>query len=141
MPFWPADHTWVYWLSASSIVMFIITLVAIPVAVVRLPRDYFIHQDEPNGKQPANLFARTAILIVRNCIGVILIVAGILMLFLPGQGLLTLLFGLSLLEFPGKTRFMHKILGRINTRPVIARMNTLRRYFKRPPFVEPQHRC
>ena len=141
MWFWPDNHTWVYWLSASSIVMFIITLVAIPIAIVRLPRDFFIRQNDPKASQSSNFFVRSGGFIVRNCIGIILIVAGILMLFLPGQGLLTLLFGVSLLEFPGKTKFMHKLMGKLNTRPVIARMNSLRRYFKRPPFVEPQHRC
>jgi putative transmembrane protein PGPGW len=42
------------------------------------------------------------LLIVKNTIGIILIVAGIIMLALPGQGILTMLVGLVLIDFPGK---------------------------------------
>tara|TARA_B100001057_G_scaffold120887_3_gene119633 strand:+ start:11978 stop:12196 length:219 start_codon:yes stop_codon:yes gene_type:complete len=41
-------------------------------------------------------------MIVKNIIGYILIVGGILMLVLPGQGLFTILIGLMLSNYPGK---------------------------------------
>jgi hypothetical protein len=38
----------------------------------------------------------------KNAIGLLFVTAGIAMLFLPGQGLVTIVIGLSLLDFPGK---------------------------------------
>ncbi len=47
----------------------------------------------------------------RNLYGGLLIIAGVIMLFTPGQGLLTLLAGFLLLDFPGKRRTWRKILS------------------------------
>jgi len=42
--------------------------------------------------------------LLKNVTGVLLIVAGIVMLFIPGQGLLTMLAGVVLTDFPDKLR-------------------------------------
>ena len=45
------------------------------------------------------------LLSMKNMLGFIFIIAGIAMLVLPGQGLLTLMIGLMVMDFPGKYRF------------------------------------
>ncbi len=49
--------------------------------------------------------------ILRYATGSVLLIAGILMLFLPGQGILTMILGMSLLDFPGKQTLMDRLLG------------------------------
>ncbi len=41
----------------------------------------------------------------KNIAGVFFLLMGIIMLITPGQGLLTILIGLLLMDFPGKRRF------------------------------------
>jgi UPF0716 family protein affecting phage T7 exclusion len=69
--------------------------------------------------------------VVRNVFGSLLLVVGVLMLVLPGQGLLTILIGLTLLDFPGKRRFVRRLL----MRPQVLRViNAIRRRFGVAPL-------
>ncbi len=63
--------------------------------------------------------------IAKNTIGVSLVVMGCVMLVIPGPGLLTLLTGLYITDFPGKaslvakmrkSKFYHRYLGNIESR-------------------------
>lgn len=51
------------------------------------------------------VFFRSARWLVKNVFGFVLIVAGIVMLVTPGQGLLTIFLGLAIADWPGKRRF------------------------------------
>jgi hypothetical protein len=53
------------------------------------------------------------------------------MLVLPGQGVLTVLIGVTLLDFPGKQRLEARIVGH---RRVLGKVNSLREKFGKPPF-------
>jgi hypothetical protein len=54
------------------------------------------------------------------------------MLVLPGQGLLTMLIGISLMDFPGKRAIERSIIGR----PLILKsINRIRQRFGRPPLM------
>jgi len=55
---------------------------------------------------------RITLTILRNLLGYTLIVAGIVMLFMPGQGLLTILVGVLLINFPGRDRMVKWLLAR-----------------------------
>ena len=76
-----------------------------PVLLARMPADYFVtaSRDEHTrlGRHPA---ARMTARLLKNALGVILLLAGLAMLVLPGQGVITILVALSLLELPGKRR-------------------------------------
>ncbi|MFP4180055.1 MAG: PGPGW domain-containing protein [Spirochaetaceae bacterium] len=84
-----------------SAVAFAGTLVAIPILLVRLPPDYFLR--EAASPHPLRR-------VLRNAAGITLLVAGIAMLFLPGQGLLTLFIALTLVDFPNKRKIELSIL-------------------------------
>src|SRR5262245_23096682 len=92
-----------------SIVAFVAGLVAVPIIVARLPADYFVRESEqvPEPKHP---LLRALGRWFRNLIGTILIMVGIAMLILPGQGVLTMLVGLSLVTFPGKRQLQRRLL-------------------------------
>ena len=72
------------------------------------------------------------LLIGQNTLGVVFIVAGLAMLLLPGQGILTMIIGIMLLSFPGKYRLERWAIAR---GPVLRTCNRMRRRAGRPPFV------
>jgi hypothetical protein len=109
------------WLTAFSVALFIGSIIAVPWLVARIPTDYFIAtgsgQNEFRKQSPtASLQWR----ILKNVIGVVLLVAGAAMLILPGQGLLTILLGVMLVDFPGKRRLELLIIRRPSIRRVVG---------------------
>jgi hypothetical protein len=120
------------WLGGASVVMFIATLVAVPLVIARIPEDYFAHRERPDStlerRHPA---VRGVLLVLKNLAGIVLILAGLAMLVLPGQGLLAILLGVMLVNFPGKYRFERWMVSR---GPVLRGVNWLRRKRGRPPL-------
>ena len=135
LPEWLSDYeTALWWLGALSVVCFIGTLIAIPMLVARIPVDYFTRHREPPGpiwRSVSNLPS----VVARNTLGVILILAGIAMLVLPGQGVLTILLGLMLMNFPGK----HNLERQIIEQPTVLRaINWMRAKSNTPPLISHQ---
>ncbi len=123
---WAKSHEMLlWWLFAASVVMLIVSPLLVGWLVVRLPADYFtVKRRQPPTVWERHRVLRPAILVVKNLVGVILIAAGLVMLFVPGQGLLTLAVGLMLLDFPGKFRLERWLV----TRPAVWRsINWLRK--------------
>jgi hypothetical protein len=90
-------------LGLISVGTFLGSLIAIPVIVVRLPEDYFVQRRKVSQNRSLFYYFMWSIFtVLKNGIGFLFLAAGIAMLFLPGQGLITILIGLSLLDFPGK---------------------------------------
>ena len=127
------NATLLWWLAAASMAAFIATLVIAPLLLVRIPPDYFLETGRPRrlleGRHP---LVRAAWLIGMNLLGAVFVVAGILMLVLPGQGLLTILAGILLVSFPGKRRFERWIVSHA---VVLRLINWLRRREGRPPLL------
>jgi hypothetical protein len=73
-------------------------------------------------------------LIVKNLLGIVFIVAGLIMLLLPGQGVLTILIGLTLMNFPGK----HALERWIVRQPAVLRaINWIRAKAHQPALEFP----
>ena len=91
------------WIGGLSFLTLIVSAIAVPIIVKRMPYDYFLEDDvradEMRSQHPV---LRIIFLILKNLIGGILLAGGILMLITPGQGLLTMVIGLMLMDFPGK---------------------------------------
>jgi hypothetical protein len=100
--------------------------------LVRLPADYFARERPLGAWTPGRLILRIA----KNAAGVLLVALGILLSVpgVPGQGLLTILFGLMLLDFPGKYRLERWIVRKPGIRGPVDR---LRARFGRPPLEVP----
>jgi hypothetical protein len=126
----------IWWSGAVSLVMFVGTLLVVPVLLVKMPEDYFVSRRNP---PPAGWLARHPALrwgglIGKNLLGIGVFVMGLLMLLLPGQGLLTMLLGVTLLDLPGKRRLEIALLRR----PEVSRaVDWLRRKYGRPPLQMP----
>src|SRR5690606_5211356 len=110
------------------------------VLLVKIPEDYFLQgrggtpQDWcPDDWKDLPLLRWTA-LVGKNLAGAAIVVTGFLMLVLPGQGILTMLLGLTLLDLPGKRRLEIALLKR----PGVSRaVNWLRGRYGRPPLKLP----
>ena len=99
---WCEAHFWTCG-ALLSIALGVGSLWAMAALVVRVPADYFL---QPPGALRWRGWLHAGEVVVRNVIGVVLIVVGVLMALpgVPGQGLLTLLTGLLLTDLPGKRR-------------------------------------
>lgn len=122
-------------LAAVSLATAVVSVVGLPWVLIALPADYFATRRRtatPFGRQHPAL--RWSVRVLKNALGFVLILVGVALLVLPGQGLLMVLAGLVLAEFPGKRR-AERALAR---RPRVLRaMNWMRAKAKRPPFDPP----
>lgn len=127
---WLRDHEGLLlWLGVSA-AMFVGSLVIVPIAVARIPEDYFAH-DRREPLDTRHPLLRLTLRVLKNVLGFVLVVAGIAMLVLPGQGILTIVIGIALLDFPGKYRLERKLVSR----PAVLRsLNWIRRKAGRPPL-------
>ena len=132
---WIRGHeTLLWWLGALSIVMFVGTLVVLPLIVARLPADYFTRDQRPTGGHAPARTPRLLGLVGKNLLGIVLILAGVAMLVLPGQGILTMLIGLILTDFPGK----HALERRLVQQPSVWQaINWIRAKAHRPALEMP----
>jgi hypothetical protein len=107
-------------------------------AVLYLPADYFVRTVAP---EPRRAAVRAAGRILKNILGWLMVPLGILMAvpLVPGPGLVFILIGISLVEFPGKRRLEERLLGYA---PVLRAVNRMRRRFGRSPvLVRPRGRA
>ena len=117
------------WLGVLSVLTFLGTLVIVPWLVVRIPSDYFIYPKRH--RQRRHPIVQAMLLMAKNIMGCVFLLAGTLMLLLPGQGLLTIFVGLMLLDFPGKYRVERRAVA---YRPILRSINWLREHTGREPL-------
>jgi hypothetical protein len=131
---WVSDHQQLLvWAGIVSLMVFILSLLALPWLVAKIPEDYFLPKKrQPTAWKQLHPVIRLLALMGKNLMGYGLIMAGLLMLFLPGQGILTLVMGLLLIDYPGKFRLERKLA---KTPAILNSLNWLRRKAKKPPLV------
>ena len=124
------------WAVGFSLATVVATILAVPWVVMRLPQDYFSRPRRVALRKSAGHPLLASMLSVgKNLIGVVLLLLGLVMLVTPGQGLLTLLAGLLLMNFPGKYRLERWLV----LRPGMLRgLNWLRSRQHQPPFDTPE---
>lgn len=123
---------------ALGFLFFLVSLVVSSIicifVVLRLPDNYF-HADvlefDPPDRPQWQRMLRT---VLKNVVGVGLVVLGLLMSLpgVPGQGLLTMFLGVVLLDLPGKRALERRI---ISTPAVLHACNRLRVRFGKKPFT------
>ena len=119
-------------LTVASAVGFIGSLIAIPLILVRLPADYFDTRTPRHWMKDHHPLLRLMGLIVKNVLGIVFFLVGFAMLFLPGQGLLTMLIGISLMDFPRKRELEAKMVGQPT---LLGGINMMRQKFHKPPLT------
>ena len=131
-----ANGTIVWWLTAASLAVFLISPPVVIWLITKLPTDYFCRTRrralESWDDYPA---VRLIMLVAKSTLGILLLFSGIVMLVVPGQGLLTIVAGLILVEFPAKYRLEQWLVTR---RHVWRAMNWFRKRAGRPELKRPQ---
>ena len=121
-------------LGSLSLLLMVITLVALALVVITLPKDYFIRNHrKPHGLTHA--LPCQGLSLLKNLIGILFILLGIALLVLPGQGALTILIGLTMTNFPGKYRLERRI---IRQRAIHQTLNKIRKLANKPPLEVPE---
>lgn len=118
-------------LAAVSFATFLLSILLIPWYIGRMSENFFLKLQNRE-KQATAPKINPVLFIFRNCAGVILLAAGFVMLFLPGQGILTMLIGLLCLSFPGKRTMLIYLINRSS---VQKSLNWTRSKIGKKPFI------
>ena len=122
-----------FFLGITSFAVLIISALSIGYFIKQIPYDYFLNDkrsiSEYKNKNPIFWIITLAL---KNIVGYCLIIGGILMLVLPGQGLLTIFVGLMLSDYPGKFKLERRI---IKTRLILKTINWYRGKSNIPPII------
>jgi len=125
---------------ALSLVTIPFTTLATRAVLLRLPADHFVRPRPSWRERWRGSFWRKLALVARNGAGASLLVAGGIMSIpgMPGPGLLTLLLGLYLVEFPVKHRLQRKVLQseRLRTKVNRLRERSGRPGLEFPPYLD-----
>jgi uncharacterized membrane protein SpoIIM required for sporulation len=130
-----AWQPYVFFFAVLSVGTLVLSLLTVPFFVTRLPADYFTRPRRKQASRAWHPALRLTFLILKNLMGILLFLAGIVMLFLPGQGVLTMIMGLVLMDFPGKFRLERFLISRPR---VLASINWIRTRRGVPPLI-PAH--
>jgi hypothetical protein len=116
------------------VVSFVVSLAGITVFLVNLPPRYFLAGPQRQTLAQQHPLIRWTFRILKNGLGFLLVVLGGVLSVpgVPGQGLLTALVGLMLIDFPGKRRWERRIVAQPS---IHAAINRLRARWGRPPLV------
>jgi hypothetical protein len=111
-----------------------ISFLAIGVVMVKIPANYFSPHYESDFLPDSPWLVRWGAVILKNLLGLFLILLGIVLSLpgVPGQGILTILLGLIMLDIPGKRPLEARIIQRPS---VLAAVNNFRERYGKPPLI------
>lgn len=127
-------YAWLFiGMSLFSVVSAGVTMTLALRLIARLPSDYFVSEvrhESSLAHYPA--VVRLGLPMLKNILGFVFVVAGIAMLVLPGQGILTLIAGILLMNFPGKFALERWLVRKRRVRDAI---DWLRVRAGQPPLI------
>lgn len=131
--FW-ASLTWtrIFFAGGLFLVSFIGSILIAAIVIVKIPENYFSSHYQRDFLPNTPWLARWGAVVAKNVVGLLLVIAGIVMLIGPGQGILTILIGLIMLDIPGKRPLEARIISRPT---ILTAVNDLRARYNKPPLV------
>ncbi len=111
-----------------------LSFASIAIVLVKIPANYFSSHYTQDFLPDSPWLVRWGAVIAKNIFGVFLVLLGIVLSLpgVPGQGVLTILLGLIMIDIPGK----RPLEARIIKRPaVLEAANRLRARYGKPPLV------
>lgn len=127
------NETLLWWVLLISIVSFLATLIIVPIILTWIPPDYF--SSPTRHRMPwadRHHLIRIPLIVMKNILALLFIIAGILMIALPGQGILTIIVGMIMLDFPGKYHLERRIVSK---RSVLRGINWIRAKANKPALI------
>lgn len=132
---WLPEFTWKKVIIGAllMVVTFVVATSLVTLVVVKLPATYFHPSHDRDLWSDRNRAIRWTGLVIKNLSGLILVLLGIAMSLpgVPGPGVLTILFGIMLLDFPGKRRLEYKLVSHPK---VLKAINALRKKYDKAPL-------
>lgn len=128
---WIKEHQQLFQLLSSLYLFFlVITILAMIVVVISLPQDYFSSDHrQSRGLSNTHPIVWHTLTFCKNLLGFLIILFGLILFVLPGQGILTTLVGLMIMNFPGKYRLERKLMSK----PAVNKtLNFIRKFAKKP---------
>jgi hypothetical protein len=125
-----AYRSLIIWFGSISLFIFLFSLLTIKWLVALIPEDYFINKRITKIRS-INPLLWYVFLIIKNIIGYSLILGGVMMLVLPGQGIFTIIIGLMLSNYPGKYSIERRFIA---IPSILKSINWLRRKSNKPPI-------
>ena len=131
--FWES-LTWykIAWGLLFSVITIIASYGLIVIGMIKIPADYFSSTYVREINKDTHFSLRWAAFIIKNIIGFLLIIAGVIMIFTPGPGVPTILLGLVMMDIPGKRPLEAKLIQRPM---VLSAVNDLRAKYNKPPLI------
>jgi hypothetical protein len=133
--FWQA-LTWIEIVvgTVGVILGFALSYAVVMVILVKMPANYFHSDYEHHFLPDSHPVLRTAGLVLKNIVGVLVIITGIILSFpgIPGPGLLTIFIGVMITDIPGKRKLEAKFIQRP---AVLSAINKLRTKYKKPELI------
>src|SRR5215210_4722624 len=117
-----------------SVVTFVVSIAVVTLVLVKLPANYFHSSHDREFMVERHPVLRAVGIAAKNVFGFVLVVLGILMAVpgVPGPGVLSILLGIMLLDFPGKRALETRIVSRPR---VNSAVNAIRARFGKPPLM------
>jgi len=131
-----SNETFLWWMGILSLGLMIMGAVLLPLIILRLPSDFLSGNGNVEKRRfPRMKFRSRFYAMNRNLIGGLLILAGFAMLLAPGQGMIFILVGLGVMDFPQKKEMLMCLARQ---RHVLGAINRFRERFHRSPLRLPQ---
>ena len=99
------------YLGVFSFCIFFMSIFGIKYFAAKIPQDYFTKKQRVSKLKDSSVVLWLFYMITKNLIGYIFIILGILALVLPGQGILMILIGLVMSDYPGKQNLERRIIS------------------------------
>ena len=99
----------IQWVGIASIFLFFLSLFLLRYVILRLPEDYFIKVSSIS-KSNSKSLKKIIVRIAKNALGFLLTICGIVLLFTPGQGMITILIGLCLIDLAFVNQWKKKMI-------------------------------
>lgn len=129
-------EAWFAWIGGASLATVVVSALLVPLLIRHMPHDYFLeHSAGSSWMKRQHPVFRVILLLFKNLLGAVLVMGGLIMFVTPGQGILTLVIGILLLNFPGKRRFEVWLVKR---KPVHRAIDWMRRRAGRRPLELPE---
>ena len=119
--------------AAIFLVSFFANLGIVSLILVKIPADHFSKSRKTKFWAGPRPWLHAGKVIGKNIGGVLLVALGVVLSLpgVPGQGLLTVLLGIMLLDFPGRDRLEQKLLSKPS---ILNSINKLRDRFGKKPL-------
>ena len=108
---WLENNSYIFFYAGIvSIFIFVFSMFGLRLFIIAIPSDYFINKKRVSALKNRSILLWIIYIVFKNIIGYIFIIMGLVALVLPGQGILMILVGLMMSDYPKKFDLEKKII-------------------------------